>query len=93
MFDLERVGIEENFFELGGHSLLLVQMHRRLREALKIDFPVVTLFQHPTVRSLAHHLTAAEVPASETARQLRDRADRQKHALAELRTRLKRESK
>ena len=93
MFDLERVGIEENFFELGGHSLLVVQMHRRLREALKKDFPVVTLFQHPTVRSLAHHLTAAEVPASETARQLRDRADRQKHALAELRTRLKRESK
>ena len=56
MFGLERISIEENFFDLGGHSLLLVQMHGRLRETLKSDFPIVTLLEHPNVRSLARHL-------------------------------------
>ena len=56
MFGLEQIGVEENFFDLGGHSLLLVQMHGRLREALKTEFSLVTLFEHPTVRSLASHL-------------------------------------
>ncbi len=37
------ISVEENFFDLGGHSLLMVQMHRQLREALKREFPIVTL--------------------------------------------------
>ena len=66
MFGLERVGIEENFFDLGGHSLLLVQMHGRLQETLKMEFSIVTLFEHPTVRSLARHLGEPAVSAAET---------------------------
>jgi acyl carrier protein len=90
MFGMERVGIEENFFELGGHSLLLVQMHSRLRETLKIEFPIVTLFEHPTIRSLAHHLSQSAISAPQTGEQWRDRAQRQKEALAKLRAALKR---
>jgi non-ribosomal peptide synthase protein (TIGR01720 family) len=85
MFGLEAMSIEENLFDLGGHSLLLVQMHNRLRETLNIDFPIVTLFEYPTVRSLAQHLGQPVAAAPSDAEQWRDRAQRQKHALAKAR--------
>jgi amino acid adenylation domain-containing protein/non-ribosomal peptide synthase protein (TIGR01720 family) len=93
MFGLERVGVEENFFDLGGHSLLLVQMHNRLRTALKTEFSIVTLFEHPTVRSLARHLEEPAVSAVDTREQWRHRAERQKQALAKMRSRLQRDPK
>jgi len=91
MFGLERVGIEENFFDLGGHSLLLVQMHGRLQETLKAEFSIVTLFEHPTVRSLARHLGEPSVSTAKTGQRWRDRAQSQRQALAQLRTQLKRD--
>jgi acyl carrier protein len=51
-----RVGLNDNFFDLGANSLLLVQMHRKLREQLEPDIPVVRLFQYPTVAALAGQL-------------------------------------
>ncbi|MFP2903195.1 phosphopantetheine-binding protein, partial [Corallococcus sp. 4LFB] len=54
---LDKVGVHDNFFDLGGNSLLMVQLHTRLREALKLDVPLVELFQAPTIRSLAKHVT------------------------------------
>jgi acyl carrier protein len=91
MFGVEQVSIEDNFFDLGGHSLLLVQTHSRLLETLRIEFPIVTLFEHPTVRSLASHLGHAAAPVPEHAEQWRDRAQQQKQALAQLRTKRKKE--
>lgn len=57
MLQLEVVGINDNFFELGGNSLLLIQVHKRLVEALKVELSVVMLFQYPTISSLAQHLS------------------------------------
>jgi amino acid adenylation domain-containing protein len=54
---LEQVGIQDNFFDLGGHSLLLLQVLSQLRDVLGISLPVVTLFQYPTIQTLAVHLT------------------------------------
>ena len=93
LFELERVSTEENFFDLGGHSLLLVQLHRRLKDVLKVEFSIVTLFEYPSVRSLARRLGEPAVSAVEAGGQFRDRADKQKHALAALRTKLKQEGK
>jgi amino acid adenylation domain-containing protein len=53
---LDKVGIHDNFFDLGGHSLLLLQVNNTLRTVLKSDISVVTMFQHPTIYSLAQHL-------------------------------------
>ncbi len=89
MFGLEKVSIEENLFDLGGHSLLLVEMHHQLRETLKAEFPIVTLFEHPTVRSLARHLSQPATAAPRAGEQWRDRAQRQRQALAQMRTTLK----
>ncbi|WP_310463067.1 non-ribosomal peptide synthetase/type I polyketide synthase [Sphaerotilus sp.] len=60
----EQVGIDDNFFDLGGHSLLLLQVLGRLRERLGRKLPVVTLFQFPTIQSLAAHLSRSENEAA-----------------------------
>ncbi len=93
MFELDRVSVDENFFDLGGHSLLLVKMHSRLQESLYPDLSVVTLFEHPTVRSLAQHLDqAGNTETGTTAGESQNRAKQQKQALQQLRARLKKSS-
>jgi len=81
MFGADQVSIDDNFFDIGGHSLLLVRMHARLREVLNLNFPIVTLLQHPSIRSLAGYF---EKPASDSVgegERLRERARKQKEAL------------
>ncbi|WP_302475267.1 non-ribosomal peptide synthase/polyketide synthase [Pseudomonas koreensis] len=46
---LERVGLSDNFFELGGHSLLVTQVVSRVRQALNVQVPLRTLFEHSTL--------------------------------------------
>jgi len=53
---LEQIGIHDNFFELGGHSLLFTQVISRVRETLKVELPMSSLFDYPTITELAHHI-------------------------------------
>jgi len=89
LFGLERVSVEENFFDLGGHSLLLLQMHRALQEKLYPDLSVVTLFENPTVRSLARYMDDSASPRSSGASNFKARAQQQRGALQQMRDRLK----
>ncbi|AVH69203.1 non-ribosomal peptide synthetase [Nostoc sp. 'Lobaria pulmonaria (5183) cyanobiont'] len=54
---LDKVGIHDNFFDLGGHSLLMIQVNHKLRAILQRDISVVTMFQNPTIYSLAQYLS------------------------------------
>ncbi|MBN3958469.1 non-ribosomal peptide synthetase [Nostoc sp. NMS8] len=54
---LDKVGIHDNFFDLGGHSLLILQVNNQLRAILQRDISVVTMFQNPTIYSLAEYLS------------------------------------
>ncbi|MFJ2685159.1 non-ribosomal peptide synthase/polyketide synthase [Pseudomonas sp. NPDC087342] len=47
---LEQVGLSDNFFELGGHSLLVTQVISRVRQALNVQVPLRTLFEHSTLQ-------------------------------------------
>jgi len=89
LFQSEQVSMEENFFDLGGHSLLLVQVHKRLQEAIERSLPIVTLFQYPTIRSLARNLSEGSGQQQQLS-DVQQRAKRQQEALARQRKMAKR---
>ena len=48
-----QIGMNDNFFELGGHSLLATQVLSKLRDALEVELPLVSVFEAPTVAELS----------------------------------------
>ena len=82
---LERVGAGDNFFDLGGHSLAMVKVHERLQDAFKAQSPgrevaLVEMFEYPTVRSLARHLSGSGADESGIKR-MQEMARKQKASL------------
>ena len=56
LLGVEQLGIHDHFFEIGGHSLLATQVITRLRQAFSVELPLHTLFEAPTVASLAEQI-------------------------------------
>jgi acyl transferase domain-containing protein/thioesterase domain-containing protein/acyl carrier protein len=56
LLGIEQVGIHDDFFELGGHSLLAVQLVSKIGQEFGQRIPIVSLFEHATVESLAEML-------------------------------------
>jgi len=81
VFHLEQVSVEDNFFDLGAHSLLMVRLHGRLCEELKLQLPIVRMFEHPSIRALARHISQPCNQPDQSS-EMQNRARRQKVALA-----------
>ncbi|MEA5552712.1 amino acid adenylation domain-containing protein [Anabaena cylindrica UHCC 0172] len=65
---LEKVSIDDNFFALGGHSLLATKVISRLREAFKIELPLRSLFERPTVANLAERVETISLALTQVSR-------------------------
>jgi amino acid adenylation domain-containing protein len=59
---LEQIGSTDNFFDIGGQSLKAVQVVARLSELLRVELPVTTVFEAPTVQSLASVVERSMTP-------------------------------
>jgi amino acid adenylation domain-containing protein len=59
------VGRHDNFFELGGHSLLVTQLVARVRNHFGVEIPLLSVFEHQTLRAQAQLI--ASLKAGQTA--------------------------
>jgi len=81
LLGIDRVGTADNFFDLGGSSVQIVQVQTELKEHLKTEIAVTTLFQYPTIASLGKYLSEGPGPRSNL-QEARDRALRQQQVLS-----------
>jgi iturin family lipopeptide synthetase B len=61
----EKVGTRDNFFDLGGNSLDVITVSNKLKETLKKEIAVVTIFTYPTIGSLENYLKSKSDNGSE----------------------------
>lgn len=58
LLKLDDSGIHDNFFEWGGDSLLAVELTHRMEAVLKIDLPIMYIFENPTIAKILGNLTS-----------------------------------
>ncbi len=63
---VEQVSIHDNFFDLGGHSLLVTQLLFQVRETFQVELPLRSLFEMPTIASLAESIELARQTGAST---------------------------
>jgi amino acid adenylation domain-containing protein len=61
----DAVGVTDNFFELGGHSLLATQIISRIRNTFRVQMPLHSFLQNPTIASLAEQIGSCPAIESE----------------------------
>ncbi|HKV38810.1 MAG TPA: amino acid adenylation domain-containing protein, partial [Blastocatellia bacterium] len=59
VLDSPNIGIFDNFLALGGHSLLAAPIISRIRKSFKVELPLSSLFDTPTVSELARQIELA----------------------------------
>jgi len=57
VLSFDQVGINDNFFDLGGHSLAATQIISRVVRRFRLELPIQSLFQAPTVAEMAAVIT------------------------------------
>ena len=61
----EQIGIHDNFFKLGGHSLLATQVVSQISQDLKVELPLRSIFDKPTIAELTEQVVADQMKGTE----------------------------
>ncbi len=56
----QHIGADSDFFALGGHSLKAMQLVSNIHKHLEVKIALAQLFQTPTIRGLARHITGQD---------------------------------
>ena len=62
---VDRVGVHDDFFELGGHSLLATQIISRIRNSFRVQMPLHSFLETPTILGLAEKISQCPQVESE----------------------------
>ncbi|MEP2718653.1 SDR family NAD(P)-dependent oxidoreductase, partial [Pseudophaeobacter sp.] len=65
LLGVSQVGVADSFFDLGGHSLIAVRLFAQIKRQFDVDLPLATLFEAPSVASLATLLSQRGVGSTE----------------------------
>jgi acyl-coenzyme A synthetase/AMP-(fatty) acid ligase/acyl carrier protein len=57
---VEKIGIHDNFFDLGGSSLSAFRVISRIRKALDIEVPLLSLFETGTISEFAKRIEGSK---------------------------------
>jgi acyl transferase domain-containing protein len=74
---IEHLGTHDNFFELGGNSLIGLKMIGALKKALRLEIPIMALFEGPTVKALCQVIEQKQGSAA-TFEESRTRGERRR---------------
>lgn len=58
---LDVVGVRDNFFDVGGQSLLATQIVSRIRDDFKVEIPLSSIFESPTIENIALYILKNEL--------------------------------
>ncbi|MCB9096289.1 MAG: amino acid adenylation domain-containing protein [Arcobacter sp.] len=57
VFQIEKIGIDDNFFDLGGYSLLVTQIYNLFKKN-GVNMSIIDIFQNPTIRLFSQYIDA-----------------------------------
>ena len=77
----KNISVLDNFFDLGGNSMNVASVRSQIKDKIKRELDMVTLFEHPTIRSLSGYLQK-EPSNAKILSSIAMRANKQKNVIA-----------
>jgi acyl carrier protein len=71
--DLDEIGCDENFFALGGRSVQAVRLVNEVKDAFGFEVTIRTVFEAPTIASLAESIESRQASGPENGPHKKDR--------------------
>jgi len=84
LLQVETVSLEENFFDAGGTSLTLARLLARINTDLGAQLSLVSLYEYPSIATLARHLGELGDPPAEPPAAPPESGDRRRAGRARL---------